>query len=59
MTEVIIQNTPNNYFDVLNSDLFTGNRPRELNWLEQSERRNNKTTQQDGLTEIKRKEKDE
>ena len=38
MTEVITTNTPPDYFDVFNTNLFTGNQSRELNWLEKSDR---------------------
>ena len=38
MTEVIIQNTPPDYFDVFNTNLFKRNQSRELNWLEKSDR---------------------
>ena len=58
MTEVIIQHTPEDYFDVLNNDIFTSQRRRKLNWLQKSERGKNQT-QKDSLTEIKRKETDE
>ena len=40
MTEIIIQNEPDDYWDVFSSGLFT--RPtagRPLNWLENGERR--------------------
>ena len=40
MTQIIINNTSNDYFDVFQSDLFT--RPttgRPLNWLESGDRR--------------------
>ena len=40
MTQIIINNTSNDYFDVFQSDLFT--RPttgRTLNWLENGDRR--------------------
>ena len=42
MTQVIIQNTPEDYFDVLNTDSFSLKRERELNWLERSDRNKNK-----------------
>ena len=40
MTQIIINNTSNDYFDVFQSDLFT--RPttgRPLNWLESEDRK--------------------
>ena len=40
MTQIIINNTSNDYFDVFQTDLFT--RPttgRPLNWLESGDRR--------------------
>ncbi len=48
MTQIIINNTSNDYFDVFQSDLFT--RPttgRPLNWLENGDRRLGKEQQED------------
>ena len=49
MTEIIINNTSNDYFDVFQTDLFT--RPtttgRPLNWLESGDRRLGKEQQED------------
>ena len=48
MTQIIINNTSNDYFDVFQSDLFT--RPttgRPLNWLESGDRRLGKEQQED------------
>jgi len=48
MTQIIINNTSNDYFDVFQSDLFT--RPttgRPLNWLESEDRRLGKEQQKD------------
>ncbi len=42
MTQIIINNTPEDYFDVLNTDNFSLKRERELNWLERSDRNKNK-----------------
>ena len=39
MTQIIINNTSNDYFDVFQTDLFTGSTGRKLNWLESEERR--------------------
>ena len=38
MTEIILKNIPDNYFDVFSSDYFNGSQERELNWLEKSDR---------------------
>ena len=38
MTEIILKDIPDNYFDVFSSDFFIGNQERELNWLEKSDR---------------------
>ena len=51
MTEVIIQNTPEDYFDVFNTDLFTFNRRERLNWFGIPDRRNNQI-HKDGLHPI-------
>ena len=52
MTEIIIHNQPNDYYDVFQTDLFT--RPtttgRPFNWLEQMER--SKIKQEDEEEEI-------
>ena len=48
MTQIIINNTSNDYFDVFQSDLFT--RPttgRPLNWLESEDRKLGKEQQED------------
>ena len=48
MTQIIINNTSNDYFDVFQSDLFT--RPttgRPLNWLESGDRRLGKEQKED------------
>ena len=54
MTEVIIQNTPEDYFDDLNTDLFKFNRRERLNWLGISNRRKNQIYK-DGLHPIETK----
>ena len=38
MTEIILKDIPDNYFDVLTTNFFIGNPERELNWLEKSDR---------------------
>ena len=38
MTQIILKDIPDNYFDVLSSDFFIGNQERKLNWLEKSDR---------------------
>ena len=51
MTQIIINNTSNDYFDVFQTDLFT--RPttgRPLNWLESGDRRLGKEQQEDDET---------
>ena len=51
MTQIIINNTSNDYFDVFQSDLFT--RPttgRPLNWLESEDRRLGKEQEDDEET---------
>ena len=39
MSPVTIINTPDDYWDVFNTDTFTGQTGRPLNWLERSYRR--------------------
>jgi len=51
MTQIIINNTSNDYFDVFQSDLFT--RPttgRPLNWLESGDRRLGKQQEEEEET---------
>ena len=51
MTQIIINNTSNDYFDVFQTDLFT--RPttgRPLNWLENGDRRLGKQQEDDDET---------
>ena len=38
MTDIIINNTSNDYFDVFQTDLFTGSTGRKMNWLELDDR---------------------
>ena len=38
MTEIILKNIPDNYYDVFSSSYFNGNQDRSLNWLEKSDR---------------------
>ena len=48
MTQIIINNTSNDYFDVFQTDLFTiPTTGRPLNWLESGERRLGKEQQED------------
>ena len=52
MTQIIINNTSNDYFDVFQTDLFT--RPttgRPLNWLENGDRRLGKEQQEEEETD--------
>ena len=53
MTEVIIQNEPEDYYDVFSSSLFNGKLKRELNWLEKSEREQNKREREMNLSKKK------
>ena len=39
MTEIIIQNEPDDYWEVLSTGLFTRPNGRPLNWLENGDRR--------------------
>ena len=50
MTEIIINNTSNDYFDVFQTDLFTRPSTRPLNWLESGDRRLGKEQQEDDET---------
>ena len=47
MTQIIINNTSNDYFDVFQTDLFTRPTTRPLNWLESGDRRLGKEQQED------------
>ena len=47
MTQIIINNTSNDYFDVFQTDLFTRPSTRPLNWLESGDRRLGKEQQED------------
>ena len=38
MTQIILKDIPDNYFDVFSSDYFNNHQGRELNWLEKSDR---------------------
>ena len=38
MTDIIINNTSNDYFDVFQTDLFTGSTGGKMNWLELDDR---------------------
>ena len=56
MTQIIINNTSNDYFDVFQSDLFTSpTTGSPLNWLENGDRRLGKEQQE----EEEKKEKDD
>ena len=39
MTEIILKDIPDNYFDVFSSDYFNGSQERELNWIEIDDRK--------------------
>ena len=48
MTQIIINNTSNDYFDVFQTDLFTiPTTGRPLNWLESGDRKLGKEQQED------------
>ena len=43
MTKVVIENEPDEYYDIFSSSLFNGKlKKKPLNWLEDSDRRQNK-----------------
>ena len=42
MTQIILKDIPDNYFDVFSSDYFNGSQERELNWLEKNDKQRNK-----------------
>ena len=39
MTEIILKNIPDNYFDIFTSDLYNNSQERELNWIEIDDRK--------------------
>ena len=39
MTQIILKDIPDNYFDVFSSDYFNGSQERELNWIEKDDRK--------------------
>ena len=42
MTEVVLKTDDDEYYEIFSSSLFEGKLKRPLNWLEQSDRRQNK-----------------
>ena len=42
MTEVVLKTEDDEYYEIFSSSLFDGKLKRPLNWLEESERRQNK-----------------
>ena len=50
MTDIIINNTSNDYFDVFQTDLFTRPSTRPLNWLEMEKRGLGKQQEDDDET---------
>jgi len=42
MTEVVLKTDDDEYYEIFSSSLFNGKLKRPLNWLEQSDRRQNK-----------------
>ena len=47
MTNIIITNEPDDYYNVFQTDLFTRPTTRPLNWLESGDRRLGKEQQED------------
>ena len=39
MTEIILKNIPDDYFDIFTSDLYNNSQERELNWIEKDDRK--------------------
>jgi len=50
MTEIIIQNEPDDYWEVLSTGLFTRPNGRPLNWLEYGDRRLGKQQEEEDET---------
>ena len=50
MTEIIIHNQPNDYYDVFSSGSFTRPSTRPLNWLETGDRRLGKQQEEEDET---------
>ena len=42
MTEVVLETSDDEYYEIFSSSLFDGKLKRPLNWLEESDRRQNK-----------------
>ena len=42
MTEVVLETDDNEYYEIFSSSLFDGKLRRPLNWLEESDKRQNK-----------------
>ncbi len=42
MTEVVLKSDDDEYYEIFSSSLFNGKLKRPLNWLEESDRRQNK-----------------
>ena len=42
MTEVVLKTDDDEYYEIFSSSLFNGKLKRPLNWLEESDRRQNK-----------------
>ena len=59
MTQIILKDIPDNYFDVFSSDYFNGSQERELNWLEKSDRQKERDSDQEIIFESDKKESNE
>ena len=48
MSEVVLETEDDEYYEIFSSNLFNGKLKRPLNWLEKSDRRQNKKESEDG-----------
>ena len=48
MSEVVLETDDDEYYEIFSSSLFDGKLKRPLNWLEESDRRQNKEESEDG-----------
>ena len=39
MTEIILKNIPDNYFDIFTTDLYNNSQEKKLNWIEIDDRK--------------------
>ena len=56
MTQIILKDIPDNYYQVFSSDYFNGSQERELNWLEKSDRQKERDSDQKIIFESDKKE---